>query len=265
MSLEAMSWALQQKTGATSLKLVLLLLANRHNADTGQCNPSIAKIASETEISPRQVKRILKDLADGGFLTIEEKTRDNGSQSANQYTLHMSPGGVMGVPPPVSPTSPLGVSPASPLEPEVRTGTGTGSEPSVAVAPVLPYDPVKGKRINGQDLVWNALADVTKAYGAANGARMKNALTTIRAVSWAFLEEKIPEITRWVQEDPDGYEERLAGTVHSVFKFLDQESPGLTWGPEGIARNWARALLGIHNRDSTISKIVEDTQRRMAL
>lgn len=39
MSFNAMAWAVRQKLPCTQ-KIVLMMLAERHNKDSGQCNPS---------------------------------------------------------------------------------------------------------------------------------------------------------------------------------------------------------------------------------
>ena len=42
--------------------LVLLVLSNRHNQETGRCDPSISRIASDTNMSERSVQYALREL-----------------------------------------------------------------------------------------------------------------------------------------------------------------------------------------------------------
>lgn len=65
MSLKALSAAFKTIAGGDfrpSASLVLLCLANRHNQETGRCDPSIARIASDTGLSRRAVQCGLREL-----------------------------------------------------------------------------------------------------------------------------------------------------------------------------------------------------------
>jgi hypothetical protein len=61
---------------------VLLVLAYRAN-DQGHCWPSVTKIADDTRLSPRQVKRVLKDLEEAGELHVPPGARS----PKNPYTV----------------------------------------------------------------------------------------------------------------------------------------------------------------------------------
>lgn len=56
-----MTWAVNQKLPSTQ-KLVLLMLANRINSDTGKCIPSIKRLADDCGLSESCVQRTLKNL-----------------------------------------------------------------------------------------------------------------------------------------------------------------------------------------------------------
>lgn len=73
MSLEAISWAFAQPLPPTQ-KLVLLSLADHHNAKTGQCNPSIARIADRTGLGRRTIVRALAGLGDADLVQKEKRT-----------------------------------------------------------------------------------------------------------------------------------------------------------------------------------------------
>ena len=86
MSFEAMAWAVKQKVKPIQ-KLVLLMLANRHNGDSGQCNPSHARLADDCNMSISGVKKAIKELSDLGLLRIRTSSKD-GVSLPNQYFLN---------------------------------------------------------------------------------------------------------------------------------------------------------------------------------
>lgn len=59
---------------------------SRSNAQ-GQCYPAIGTIARELGISRRTVERGIQDLILAGFLTKEQRFRENGGKSSLLYTL----------------------------------------------------------------------------------------------------------------------------------------------------------------------------------
>ena len=86
MSFQAMTWATEQDVPAMQ-KIVLLMLANRTNDDTGQCNPSHEKLASDCGMSVRACKDQLSRLEAAGLLTIIRRQKE-GVSLPNQYVLH---------------------------------------------------------------------------------------------------------------------------------------------------------------------------------
>lgn len=90
MSFQAMAWAVEQKLPATK-KIVLLMLANRVNSDTGKCVPKIKTLAEDCGLSETATKSAIKELAELGLLSIIPRFYD-GQQLPNQY--HLNPEGV---------------------------------------------------------------------------------------------------------------------------------------------------------------------------
>jgi len=86
MSIAAVSWALKQDLPA-SIKMVLIVLADHHNGETGQCNPSARRIATMAGVSERTVERSTQALAEAGHLSIKANHREDGSLTSNQYVL----------------------------------------------------------------------------------------------------------------------------------------------------------------------------------
>lgn len=251
MSVQLIAWAYEQETGNITRKAVLLALANRANHDTGRCDPSVTRIAKEIEASPSTVKKALKELAEMGLIEIVRRKREDGSDRSNAYRFPAAGGGAerrRGEGATADPPRGRETTPNQKLEPEGEPEV----EPSTAVAAAAPYDPLKGRRIDGRDLPWDALAEATQAYGKANGARMKSALASIRedVVAENGAERTLALIDHWGWER---YEEALAAEITRRAESLKTRSPGLTWGPEGIAKNWRT----VQNKRSTESIVAE--------
>lgn len=87
MSFQAMTWAVDVEL-PTNQKMVLLMLANRTNHDTGQCNPSHKRLAQDCGMSISTLKRCIKQLVDAGL--VEVLTKKMGDVNLpNQYKLKM--------------------------------------------------------------------------------------------------------------------------------------------------------------------------------
>ena len=86
MSFEAMTWAVKQDLPAMQ-KLVLLLMANRHNNDTGLCMPSHDKLAKDCGMSKSAVKAAIKSLEEKGLLSISHRA-ESGVSMSNLYRLN---------------------------------------------------------------------------------------------------------------------------------------------------------------------------------
>lgn len=85
MSIHVISWALKQKTGSSTAKLVLIKLAD--NADhTGFCWPSLEHIAEETELSRRAVIDNIRKLEKLGLVSVTRR-KTEGVNLPNRYQL----------------------------------------------------------------------------------------------------------------------------------------------------------------------------------
>ena len=90
MSHKANTWAWEQDLPALQ-KIVLLALADRHNADTGRCDPSIKRVAENCGMSHRSVQSAIRQLTAKGLIT--PTPRRSGEKSlSNLYTLNLSAG-----------------------------------------------------------------------------------------------------------------------------------------------------------------------------
>lgn len=88
MSFQAMTWAVQQDCGSAPAKLILLMLANDTNSNTGRCDPSHKTLAVQCNMSISTVKNNIKKLEEMGFLTIIHRSNE-GVNLPNQYQLNM--------------------------------------------------------------------------------------------------------------------------------------------------------------------------------
>ncbi|MEP2955545.1 MAG: helix-turn-helix domain-containing protein [Sulfitobacter sp.] len=89
MSGAALVWAANVKGLAPAEKIVLIQLAERHNKDTGRCDPRISLLVEDCEMGRSTVMRHLATLEEKGHLTRVKRGSENGGRSSSQYDLHM--------------------------------------------------------------------------------------------------------------------------------------------------------------------------------
>jgi Helix-turn-helix domain len=89
MSHKATTWAWSQKSVSSSAKLVLLALADRHNADNGDCFPSRSRLETDCCMPRTSLKRALDELETAGLITAHERRDKLGRNKSNQYELHL--------------------------------------------------------------------------------------------------------------------------------------------------------------------------------
>lgn len=86
MSFQASTWSAKQKTGSPSAKAVLMALANYAGA-SGECFPSNATLADDTEQSKATVQRRLSELESKGFIVRFERFKTGGGQTTMEIVL----------------------------------------------------------------------------------------------------------------------------------------------------------------------------------
>lgn len=89
MSGAALIWAANVRGLKPATKIVLIQLCERHNKDTGLCNPSIKTLADDCEMDRTTVMRHLGVLESLGLITANATGKEDGGRSNNQYVLHM--------------------------------------------------------------------------------------------------------------------------------------------------------------------------------
>ena len=91
MSWRATAWAYDLELPGLT-KMVLLTLAEHHNAETGQCNPKVKRIAYKAGMSERSAERHLAELVKLGLIQIKHNYREDGSKRNSDYILLAPPG-----------------------------------------------------------------------------------------------------------------------------------------------------------------------------
>ena len=87
MSNRALNWAFEQTTGSSTIKLVLLKLADQAN-DDGRCWPSLRWIVKHTELSERAIRDSIRRLEKLGLLFTVHRRDETGSINlTNIYQL----------------------------------------------------------------------------------------------------------------------------------------------------------------------------------
>lgn len=74
-------------------RLVLLALADRHNQETGRCDPSIATICKDTQLSERAVRDGLRDLEKLKLISTTERKLRTGRGKRNLTNRYRIKGG----------------------------------------------------------------------------------------------------------------------------------------------------------------------------
>jgi len=82
--------AMKQKGLRPATKVVLYWIADHHNSETGDCFPSINRLAVLCEMSRRSVETHITALEDQGLLKRISQYRDTGGKTANSYLLELT-------------------------------------------------------------------------------------------------------------------------------------------------------------------------------
>jgi hypothetical protein len=88
VSIQAVAWAMSQKVGSPTGKILLLCLAN-YADDEWKCWPSQSTISEETEVSERATRDWLEKLEAAGFISRSRRTRKDGSRTSDMIHLNV--------------------------------------------------------------------------------------------------------------------------------------------------------------------------------
>lgn len=81
--------AMKQPGLKPAAKIVLYWIADHHNESTGDCFPSINRLAEICEMSRRSVENHIADLEVLGLIKRQERRREGGGKTANSYILRL--------------------------------------------------------------------------------------------------------------------------------------------------------------------------------
>lgn len=235
-------WILDADVSDRALRLYAVL--GRYANENRQSFPSRRTLAARLRCSVKTVDRTLSELEQAGALTVERRRDEEGDNATNLYTLRFAPPGVIDdAPGRVTDDAPGGDTDDAQNESQVEREPDEREQtlpPATVSAVGATYDPLKGARIAGRDLPWDALAEETEATGEIHGSRMKRALASIRAEAWNDVRPTLQDPEFWIAMNWEHYERQLAEEIHMRARKLHADGPNLTYGPEGIARNWAK-------------------------
>jgi hypothetical protein len=86
MSVQAITWAIQQDIPSSSQKLVLICLANYADSD-GVCFPGQKKLAEDASMTDRSIRTALAGLEAAGLICRQRRQREDGSRTSDEYRL----------------------------------------------------------------------------------------------------------------------------------------------------------------------------------
>lgn len=116
MSVAAVAWALEQNTGDATAKLILISLADHHNASTKECFPHKETLAKAGMCSLATVKRKLALLVSDEWVKTVRKYGKGGRHCRNFYEINFLKKSVAQSEPPTPLDASGGGSPAEPHE-----------------------------------------------------------------------------------------------------------------------------------------------------
>lgn len=262
MSVEALSWAKRTTAGGANRKAVLMVLADYADED-GSCYPGQERIAAESEVSVRTVRRILAEFEERGLIVRKARGVPGGGRTSDRIYLVMGAGGNAAS---LSPLPPIPATDATkPASGDTETGQSLAGEPS-GEPPVEPSDNarsldeiadelaarlVKGwpKRPNGADRLGGRknvakaikrrlregikpetiITAATRYREWVNRARRKRADT--ESLMLATFVGPGGRIEDWADRDP-GPVEADEGGVRMIDGVAHRFSPGSGWVPE---------------------------------
>jgi hypothetical protein len=242
MSFQAMTWAVEQKLPALQ-KLVLMMLANRTNSDTGCCIPRVKLLAADCGMGETATKSALKALEVAGLIEVQERFKER-VQLSNQYHLRMplkggSPDDEGGTPndPGSVVTRPRGGRQAPTESGSEPVNKPTSPQGGKAVATRLPSDWALTPELREwaiakrPDLNVDETADAFRDYWTAlpDGKDAKKADWEATWRTWVRKERAAPQARQQQGSGETAYERRMR-------EKMQQWAPGAAAKAPGAAR-----------------------------
>lgn len=205
MSWQATAWAAATRTGSPALKVVLLVLAN-YADDCGRCWPSQVRIAYESEVSERSVRRALKKLESLGLLSRLPRRNPAGEVVTTAYQLAMPAASLAGG----VPAAKLAGGRNADQRPLRAASTGQ------ALAGKPPVN--RQRTTTSSERVWDAAADLEVELAGTTGV-VRNRAALRRAILARYRQEggpgpevvaMLPRLEGGAQLNPDDVARGLA-------------------------------------------------------
>lgn len=99
MALNLIVAALERGPASPTDALVLIAICDSADKVSGEAWPSLRSLAQAARVHPRSVRRIIARLVSDGWVTVESRSRPNGSQASNLYTVNLAQLGELRTPP----------------------------------------------------------------------------------------------------------------------------------------------------------------------
>lgn len=152
MSFEAAAWAIKQRTKTATDKLVLIVLSDCHNRETGACFPSYKFVADHAQCSERQVGRSINSLEEYGLITVQRDKGKSNNYNLNFNTPDKLSGATNKAKPRTNETKPLTPCPATPDTMSYEPGSNQELKPVIETSKALSTSAqknhVRGTRLN---------------------------------------------------------------------------------------------------------------------
>jgi hypothetical protein len=227
-------WVLDAPISDRACRLYGILgrYADRHS---NHAWPSRRRLAERLRCSVKSIDRAVAELEAVGALRVERRYDEEGEQTTNLYTLLRltrggdtadAPRGGTGDAPPRDTTVPLNENQVE-REPVER---------DLAAAPQESiYDPLKGQKIDGRNLPWDALVKATLADEVAESGRIARALKTIRAIV-------VRDSSEQTFTDPRNGEWWIARQIMARAGLYRRRWPNMELTPTALATHWSRVV-----------------------
>jgi Helix-turn-helix domain len=226
-------WVLDADISDRAVRLYTILALHADRND-GTSFPRRRTLARRLSCSVDSVDRAVKELLGIRALQREHRMEDPAGdrrQTSNLWTVarvrHPGRTGAAGG---------VGSDAAPPGRTDAAPETITTKEPEPEELDLAPtareYDPLKGTKINGRNLPWDALVEVTQADQAVEKGKLAKALKLIRGyvvethAEQAFADER--------------GEQLIASQIRARARLYRSRWPTIELTPTALANNWSR-------------------------
>jgi DNA-binding MarR family transcriptional regulator len=269
VSVEALTWALDYPAASTTHKVVLLVLANYADADGG-CFPGQARIARQTVLSERGVRKALAELEAAGLIRREHRYREGqGGRTSDRIYLALDGNAASGaaISEPRIPAPQRGHTGTSPLTiPAPGAGESLGVEPSEgpsAISSAPEFRPALPPDSDAEALCEQLAARIEVHQSGARPPVTQRWRKDMRLLlDRGPLGQTTPEPkTR----------EAIASTIDIVFRDLTepQGDNGFCWAdqvrsPGALRKHWLKMAQAYRRQHQSSGTRTERAMRRMA-